>query len=329
MKFSKNSKIAVLLSSFGSSRRLTAIIFLGLCLTSFVFILLGVSWQEKPLKWVPLQAKRAPILAIENNGEVVPRIIHQTYRTTQIPFRWMKSRYSVLKQHPASEGWQHMFWTDNKIRSFIQANYTWFLPTFDSYPYPVQKVDAFRYFALYHYGGIYLDLDVGARQSLAGLLHYPVIFPKTEPIGFSNDFMVANPKHPLFHRIIHNLHNYNHYYLFPFFTVLMSTGPCFLSFMYYWSPEEVIKDVFILPEELYSKPGESMLTHVEGNSWLEWDGEILQFILVKHPQKFYILFILLIGSLVTVIVRGLYYRCFSGKLDFSMEGKKISLGQEG
>jgi hypothetical protein len=33
------------------------------------------------------------------------------------------------------------------------------LKTYDGYRFPVQRVDAVRYFLLLHYGGIYLDLD--------------------------------------------------------------------------------------------------------------------------------------------------------------------------
>lgn len=31
--------------------------------------------------------------------------------------------------------------------------------TYDGYRYPVQRVDAVRYFIMLHYGGIYMDLD--------------------------------------------------------------------------------------------------------------------------------------------------------------------------
>lgn len=39
------------------------------------------------------------------------------------------------------------------------SRYPWFLETFDSYPYPIQRADAIRYFVLHHFGGIYIDLD--------------------------------------------------------------------------------------------------------------------------------------------------------------------------
>lgn len=59
----------------------------------------------------------------------------------------------ITCQHFSSE---HRFWTDDNIRQLIQKQYPWFLDTFDEYPYPIQRVDAGRYFILYHYGGVYL-----------------------------------------------------------------------------------------------------------------------------------------------------------------------------
>lgn len=50
-------------------------------------------------------------------------------------------------------------WTDQSARSFIAENYPWFLETFDSYPYAIQRADVIRYFILAHFGGIYIDLD--------------------------------------------------------------------------------------------------------------------------------------------------------------------------
>ncbi|KAJ3896091.1 hypothetical protein GG344DRAFT_72572 [Lentinula edodes] len=50
------------------------------------------------------------------------------------------------------------------------------------YKYAIQRADAIRYFVLHHYGGVYLDLDVGCLRPLDPLLVYPVILPKTHEI---------------------------------------------------------------------------------------------------------------------------------------------------
>jgi len=50
-------------------------------------------------------------------------------------------------------------WTDAGSREFIEAEYPWFLDTFDNYGHNIQRADAIRYFVLVHFGGIYIDLD--------------------------------------------------------------------------------------------------------------------------------------------------------------------------
>ena len=57
-----------------------------------------------------------------------------------------------------------MLWTDADSRKFLVEHYPWFVPIFDAYPYPIQRADAIRYFILHHFGGIYMDLDVGCLR---------------------------------------------------------------------------------------------------------------------------------------------------------------------
>ncbi len=139
----------------------------------------------------------------------VPKIIHQTYKNSSIPARWREAADSCTALHP---DYQYMFWTDASARDFLVKEYPWFLPTYDSYPYTIQRADAVRYFVLHHYGGIYADLDVGCQFRLDGLRQYPVVLPTTDPAGFSNDVMVAAPRHPFMLKMIKGLESHNHYY---------------------------------------------------------------------------------------------------------------------
>lgn len=170
-----------------------------------------------------------------------------------------------------------MLWTDAGSREFIANNYPWFLETFDGYTYPIQRADAIRYFVLHHYGGIYLDLDVGCLRPLDPLLVYPVILPKTIPVGVSNDLIFAEKGHPLLDQAIHNLITFDHSWILNYPTVMFSTGPMFLSAQYglYTSshPTTSVDDVRILPKSLYgknAKEGEaphSFFSHYYGSSW--------------------------------------------------------------
>lgn len=183
-----------------------------------------------------------------------------------------------------------MLWTDADSREFIAQHYTWFLDTFDNYEYVIQRADAIRYFVLHHYGGIYLDLDIGCLRPLDPLLVYPVILPKTIPVGVSNDLIFAEKHHPFLAQTIHNLVTFDHDWFLNYPTVMFSTGPMFLSAQYsiYTSSHPITPDepgeVRILPKSLYgknAKPGEaphSFFSHFYGSSWHADDAPFIGFL---------------------------------------------------
>lgn len=73
-------------------------------------------------------------------------------------------------------------WNSSAARDLLEQNYDWFLPTYDNYPYPIQRVDAIKYFVLHHYGGFYLDLDITCRRSLTPLQPFPAWVPRVRTL---------------------------------------------------------------------------------------------------------------------------------------------------
>jgi mannosyltransferase OCH1-like enzyme len=78
-----------------------------------------------------------------------------------------------------------MLWTDETAREFVQTHYPAHLQMYDSYTYPIQRADSIRYFVLHHFGGIYMDLDIGCRRKMDELLQgdWEVILPITKPVS--------------------------------------------------------------------------------------------------------------------------------------------------
>lgn len=95
---------------------------------------------------------------------MIPKIIHQTWKDNNIPKKW-KDYHQTWKRHFPENEYKHILWTDENNRNFIKNNYNWFLETYDNYPRNIQRADAIRYFILYHYGGIYADLDCEVREN--------------------------------------------------------------------------------------------------------------------------------------------------------------------
>lgn len=183
---------------------------------------------------------------------------------------------------------EYMLWTDAGSREFIAEHYPWFLDHFDNYKYPIQRADVIRYFVLYHYGGVYIDLDIGCLKPMDPLLIYPVILPKTIPVGVSNDLMFSEKGHPMLEQTIHNLIKFDHSWILNYPTVMFSTGPMFLSAQYglYTAshPNTALDDIRILPKSLYGKnarDGEapnSFFSHFYGSSWHADDAAFIGFL---------------------------------------------------
>jgi len=185
-------------------------------------------------------------------------------------------------------GSEYMLWTDLSSRNFIAEYYPWFLETFDGYKYNIQRADAIRYFVLHHFGGIYIDLDIGCLRRMDPLLAYPVTLPKTIPVGVSNDLMFSAKGHPFMEQTIHNLVTFDHSWVLNYPTVMFSTGPMFLSAQYgiYTSAHSntASDDIRILPKSLYgknAKKGEaphSFFSHFYGSSWHADDAAFIGFL---------------------------------------------------
>ncbi|KAJ7904635.1 glycosyltransferase family 32 protein [Mycena olivaceomarginata] len=234
--------------------------------------------------------------------ERIPRILHQTWKTGTLPEKWKSISQECRDMMP---DYEYMLWTDESSREFIARHYPWFLNTFDDYSYAILRADAIRYFVLYHYGGIYLDLDIGCLRPLDPLLVYPVILPKTIPVGVSNDLMFAEKHHPFLAQTIHNLATFDHSWILNYPTVMFSTGPMFLSIQHgiYSSQRAPGGNIRILPKSLYgknAKPAEaphSFFTHHYGSSWHSDDAAFIWFLGVWGKGLMWIgLALLLVGS---------------------------------
>ena len=140
------------------------------------------------------------------NQLVIPRIIHQTWKTAEIPEIYKDFQQSWLRNMP---DWEYRLWTDDDNRAFLKRHYEWFLPIYDAYPQTIMKVDAVRYFWMFHYGGLYVDLDFEALKSVEPLLKNQKIVlgleprehmdnPKIQQHGYPqllcNAFMASVPK---------------------------------------------------------------------------------------------------------------------------------------
>jgi len=201
-----------------------------------------------------------------NSKTKIPKIIIQTWKNDQIPPQYAMLIDSIRKSNP---DYKYLFFTDETIIQFFQTNYPEYYQTYLNLPIKIQRIDFFRYIAVYHYGGFYMDLDMTGLKSFDDLLNHDCIFPIDEFIQQNMCKMrrykpfcdkgyyyllgqyafAASPKHPFIKSLIDNIHNNinKHIKNVNFESedyVYKTTGPDFVTEMYMNYANQ--KEVFVL-----------------------------------------------------------------------------------
>lgn len=136
----------------------------------------------------------------------IPKIIHQTWKTKEIPQKIYPQEWheSWKKLHP---DWEYRLWTDEENNDFIKTHFSWFYPTYKGYDKEIKRVDAVRYFLLYKYGGLYVDLDFFCLKNVGPLFEdYKIVLGQMgndfeNHHSIPNAFMASTPKHPFWESV--------------------------------------------------------------------------------------------------------------------------------
>lgn len=142
--------------------------------------------------------------------------IIQTWKNYQVPSKYKNLVLSVKKLNPYCN---YTLFNDNDIEHFIKQKFPQYLSTFHKFPYTIQKIDFFRYLAIYYYGGVYLDLDIKLHQSIQDLNNtskcvFPLEFERSSDQilhqqgfqGLIGNYAFYAPKnHPFIKKIIDNI----------------------------------------------------------------------------------------------------------------------------
>lgn len=162
----------------------------------------------------------------------IPKIIHQTWKNTEIPSKFIKWIKTWLKNHP---DWEYWLWTDDSARMLIQDKYPHILDTFNGYNEGIRRADSLRYIILHEFGGVYADMDMESLQPLDPWLkkyscfvsqepyEHPVLDSNFEHLAI-NALIGCRPKHPFMKDMVENLPGFMHMW-----NVLDSTGPHFMT----------------------------------------------------------------------------------------------------
>lgn len=130
----------------------------------------------------------------------------QTWKSLDIP-QHMYDLIMKMRSHNYTYV-NNLFFTDKEIDIFINQHFPCYYETFSNFKYNIQRVDFFRYLAIYYYGGLYLDVDMDITGCFSTIDRTKCIFPvetkgvEKDDILLGNYAFYAPPKHPFLLHII-------------------------------------------------------------------------------------------------------------------------------
>ena len=140
---------------------------------------------------------------------MIPRIIHQIAPCDRDkwPAIWRPCHESWRRRF---SDFEHFLWNDDSdLISFIETHYPDYAPAFKRMPTLIMRVDFIRYAILYHYGGIYADMDMYCYRNFydeldAQKAHIVELDCSDYPV--ENSLMAAPRNHPFFYQCLNQAH---------------------------------------------------------------------------------------------------------------------------
>jgi mannosyltransferase OCH1-like enzyme len=194
----------------------------------------------------------------------IPKIIIQIWVQKDGGPPKIPQEHAIYMNHirELNPDYQHLFFTQEDIVKFFESNYPEYYTTYKLMPTFIQKLDFFRYLAVYHYGGFYFDLDVNLNKPLdESIRNHHAVFPideygDSEAQRFEDTNKYGRPfllgqyafgtvaKHPFLKFVVDKIHNKIHKYIQVHqkinksnkdnmhYYVFKSTGPDFITDCY-------------------------------------------------------------------------------------------------
>lgn len=103
----------------------------------------------------------------------IPRRIIQTGKNRVLTPLEKAAVTNLKLLHP---DWEYLFFDDADTHRFVASEFPQHQAVFDGFPRAIQRVDFFRYLAVFRLGGFYFDLDVFLSENLSPLLKYGCVF---------------------------------------------------------------------------------------------------------------------------------------------------------
>ena len=173
--------------------------------------------------------KHSPKKPIRN----IPKIMHfifEPFRYASIPDEW---KLNIEKFRTLNPDYVVMIHTLSDSESLLSESYPELYVTYCGLRDTISKIDYTKYIMLYHYGGLYADLDITWFRSLRDLVigGWNMILCKEKDYAIRNQinncFMACKKKSDFILRLLRDCEQTNHLDIVE--RVLHTTGPVFLT----------------------------------------------------------------------------------------------------
>lgn len=238
---------------------------------------------------------------------MIPKIIHQIYwdfsgNNKPIPDKWIKYSKILKKNNP---NWAYKLWNYESCLHLLKKYYPWFLETYNGYEYPIQKVDSIRPFILYHYGGIYFDMDFVCIKNISEYFNKKGIYIlESSTRGLANGLMASSKKHPFWKIVIIEMmkHNKKKLYHIHHTFIMNTTGP-YLITRCYKKYKKQNNDIYILSKNLFNpcdicsnkcKISKNVICYtITEKTWFKLDSKIVNYIYCNIKIIIFIIILIL------------------------------------
>lgn len=214
---------------------------------------------------------------------MIPEIIHQTWKTSDLPENLLHWHNVVKELHP---GWEINLWTDKDNLALVKEHFPQMLDSYQSLEYNIMRVDIIRYMYMEVFGGYYLDLDyellIPFDNEISDTeLLIPISRKQNGKPVFGNCIFGSVPHHPFWKDVLNDFYRnpplkkiYNKH------NIIKLTGPEFITRIYFQNSKKYngtlpARNVFHPPgniselknyKEILKAKGSRGIHHCEG-SW--------------------------------------------------------------
>lgn len=146
-----------------------------------------------------LPPRISPVLS--SDFRKIPRIIHQCFETKMLPAMMISAVNSWVNKNPSYE---HIYYDNGDMREFISKQFDkTVLMAYDSLIPGAYRADLWRLCILYFYGGVYVDIKMGANIPLDRIIgDTKLVLVTDRGQDIYNAFIAVIPEHPLIGELI-------------------------------------------------------------------------------------------------------------------------------